>query len=838
MDEQLIAAIESKDLQRVEELLSAGANPNARHNGQTLYQLVPHGADEIKCALIDAGADDPDLWSSLVWVMSTGRIETVRTLIAKGADINVSTYSGTPIQVAARRGQAEIAELLIEAGCDVDAGSSVSTPLISAIEQGHSDIALKLLQAGADPNRKPSFGGDSPIALASAQGHAAVVRALITAGADLNAKLASIRLKHRATQQTDDVEPEIAVDPFPVILTARCGHGEALATLLELGADAHQKDGEGFSAYDWATRNDDQAVLAVLHQFGITETRFTAEELLLLSAQNGNLDILQSALNQGADVNARDDRRKTRGKTALMLAAIAGHLQIVQTLLSVGADPNLTDQGANAEMVSEDLLEHVGLESLVDGGYCFGRSAIIAAAAVGQTEIIQTLIQAGANPNDTDVIGATPLSLASENSHLATVQVLVNAGAAINQTAILGNTPFLLACAKGAFEVAEFLVNHGADITIVNRDRETALMKAATLGNLPLVRLCIGQGETVNTISSEGQTALTQAAGASHHVQFDENDPNSGRSGSLEYRDDGCWEYCPLPEDQIIEVVQFLLQFGADPNLLGWETTSLAKAVENNHLRLVQILLSAGARLDIRDRSGDTAVSRAQLYRRQEILSLFRDHVGTDLSEFEARDNEDTDRDEDDRWGEELPEPDFSEFAQDPNYQQAIQQLAERCGSQPIVHDDRPGWVSLHVDTKRRKDLDIDDLQREFLEQGYFVYLPGSYYGDGPERVCILPTTDKYDAIALHQTNGCNYGVGPGYVTQWLKDLEETQPFVLTCIAHDTLSGRFLTPIEDPEGLAESMYEFCPDLVDQGVGSVERLVENLTAGDRLYFWWD
>ena len=60
-------------------------------------------------------------------------------------------------------------------------------------------------------------------------------------------------------------------------------------------------------------------------------------------------------------------------------------------------------------------------------------------------------------------------------------------------------------------------------------------------------------------------------------------------------------------------------------------------------------------------------------------------------------------------------------------------------------------------------------------------------------KLCILPTTDKYDAIALHHTNGANYGVGTGYIIEWLKKLELKQPFILTCIAHDTLSGRFLT---------------------------------------------
>lgn len=52
MDEQLIAAIESGDIERVRELLEAGANPNVKKGDYTAYQLVPHGNDEIKCALI------------------------------------------------------------------------------------------------------------------------------------------------------------------------------------------------------------------------------------------------------------------------------------------------------------------------------------------------------------------------------------------------------------------------------------------------------------------------------------------------------------------------------------------------------------------------------------------------------------------------------------------------------------------------------------------------------------------------------------------------------------------------------------------------------------------
>lgn len=221
----------------------------------------------------------------------------------------------------------------------------------------------------------------------------------------------------------------------------------------------------------------------------------------------------------------------------------------------------------------------------------------------------------------------------------------------------------------------------------------------------------------------------------------------------------------------------------------------------------------------------------------QHILAFLRQSTGTELSELE--DEEDFEEN-DERWGEELPPPNFSDAAQNPEYLQAVNDLAEICGSTPTLVNENefPGWFSIHVNSKRRKDIKTEELQNQFLQRGCFVYEPDYYYKEGPEKLCILPTTDKYDAIALHQTSGCNYNIGPGYVVQWLKDLEREQPFTLICIDHDTLAGNFLTPIENLEELAKRMYDFCPDIVDQGCGSVKNLAKELASTHKLFFWWD
>jgi len=841
MDEQLFAAIAAKNLHRVEELLAAGANPNASKNGKTAYQSVPYNCDEIKCALIEAGAEDPELKHSLVWVIRTGRINAVRTLIEKGADVNVPTGCGTPIHQAASDGRTEIVELLIAAGADVDAGNSIGTPLLRAIEREHTEVALKLIAAGANPSETGRFSDTPPIAMAATRGLSEVIRALIDAGADVNAIAPHITLNQleynrsvRAAWKEDNaaklVETEVAVNTYPVILAARCGRAETLAVLLETGADPHCKDGEGLSAYDWAVRNEDAEILAVLRRFGITETRFDPDEKLILAAERGDTEVVRDCLNAGADPNARDDRSRTRDFTPLMLAAIAGHSEIVAALLTAGADPNVTDRGPNAQPVPDWLLEHTDMETLASMGERFGRTALMMVAEIGNAQIVRQLLEAGADPNFTDAVDYTALAFAAANDRLETVRVLVEAGADVNGAVTYGNTSLMLACEKGAVDVARFLLDRGADANTTNRDRETALMRAAEIGHPSLVRLLVDRGADPNVVSSLNHTAISLAAEASHFV------PVKTNRGSYS-------ELQPLPEDRLIEVVELLLKAGADPNHPECSTTPVIEAAAHCQLRLIKLLLDNGARLDIGNRYGNTAISRAKFYGQQKVLEFLREYTGTDLSEFDAIESEpEPDRDPEEearRWGEDVPQPDFSEAAQNPNYQQAVDELAEICGSTPVDRYDIPGWFSLHVNTKRRQNIDTEQLQRQFLEKGCFVYEPGySYSGTRPERLCILPTTDKYDAIALHQTNGCNYGIGPGYVIQWLKELEATQPFILTCIAHDTLAGRFLTPIQDPEGLAERMYDFCSDIIEQGCGSIERLAARLAESDDLFFWWD
>jgi hypothetical protein len=115
------------------------------------------------------------------------------------------------------------------------------------------------------------------------------------------------------------------------------------------------------------------------------------------------------------------------------------------------------------------------------------------------------------------------------------------------------------------------------------------------------------------------------------------------------------------------------------------------------------------------------------------------------------------------------------------------------------------------------------------------VFSPDSTFDN---RIAVVPTTDKYQVLFAMQTNGQNYDLMPDDVVAWLRALEKHQPFLLTCAGFDFVGGRFTTQIAKPAALAKRMYEFCPDIVDQGCGDTKALAAELRKSQTFFFWWD
>ena len=100
----------------------------------------------------DAGNVDSELRSAAI----EGRSDTVRALLANGADVNATDrYGWTPLMLAALASHDDTVQTLLANGAHVNAkGNGGATALIWAATLGHTDIVQRLVVDGADVDAK------------------------------------------------------------------------------------------------------------------------------------------------------------------------------------------------------------------------------------------------------------------------------------------------------------------------------------------------------------------------------------------------------------------------------------------------------------------------------------------------------------------------------------------------------------------------------------------------------------------------------------------------------------------------------------------------------------
>jgi ankyrin repeat protein len=142
------------------------------------------------------------------------------------------------------------------------------------------------------------------------------------------------------------------------------------------------------------------------------------------------------ALSRGVDPSADFGN----GYTPLMFAAQRGQLEAMQILLDAGADPNaLSPTGQCALGVAVFWGQESAVRFLLDhqarpSGHTGSKSAdppLVCAARSGMVsnETLELLIRAGADVNETDDQGTTPLIAARDAGLDEHVDVLIRAGA-------------------------------------------------------------------------------------------------------------------------------------------------------------------------------------------------------------------------------------------------------------------------------------------------------------------------------------------------------------------------------------------------------------------------
>jgi Domain of unknown function (DUF4253) len=106
------------------------------------------------------------------------------------------------------------------------------------------------------------------------------------------------------------------------------------------------------------------------------------------------------------------------------------------------------------------------------------------------------------------------------------------------------------------------------------------------------------------------------------------------------------------------------------------------------------------------------------------------------------------------------------------------------------------------------------------------------------DRIGIIKGTDQYEILRIMHTNGDDEDVSHEDVIAKLKQWEKRIRFEIVGAENDWVEIEFRTMPQDLNAFAEDVYEFSPDTVDEGTGSVAELVRDISATKRLVLWWN
>jgi hypothetical protein len=157
----------------------------------------------------------------------------------------------------------------------------------------------------------------------------------------------------------------------------------------------------------------------------------------------------------------------------------------------------------------------------------------------------------------------------------------------------------------------------------------------------------------------------------------------------------------------------------------------------------------------------------------------------------------------------------------------------------PTEDDDSAPAAGIVLVTRSGQGRDALRAVRSALDgSGYSAYLNDQAFGHGPDKIAVMKTTNPYDYLAVVRTDGINYDLEHAQVLARYREWADRFGLSLVGAGQDWLEAEFSSQPSDWLAVAREVYEFCPDVVEQGTNDVETLAQEMRSTNTLYLWWD
>ncbi len=411
----------------------------------------------------------------------------------------------------------------------------------------------------------------------------------------------------------------------PFLDAAYYGDIPALEKMLAKGTDVNVKNGYGTTA-------------------------------LLVATNHARTEVVKFLLEKGADPNINN-----AGHTPLFYAACLADLQSVKALLEKGADVNANNSIALVsairsvpDRVLENEREQI-FRLFLDKGVKVPAQAIIAAADGKNLAILNELLSRNSDVKAKNADGNTALHVACESGTAEIVKALIDKGADVNEKNGDGETPLMIAAEGNRLAIIEVLLNNGADVNVKDGDNETALDYATDKTIILLLNQAKSGKKSGSTYAADDVHSLVLKGDVAKLKELLKKDPSainakdSSGATPLHYAakmhnkesvaillankadvnakdNDGKTplHYAAWGSETPVDVIQILLENGADPNAESHGETPFHIAVAFYRMDVVKLMLDYKADVKIKYRGETSVLKIAQSH--PEIMKLLLDH--------------------------------------------------------------------------------------------------------------------------------------------------------------------------------------------------------------------
>lgn len=387
----------------------------------------------------------------------------------------------------------------------------------------------------------------------------------------------------------------------------------------------------------------------------------------MIIANASTESIHQRLAGEPVDINAQT----TTGLSAMMMAALRGRHDTLALLKGFGAHSHLRDQqgqtalhwavnGACLQLQVETFppsanfiqsVRYLEASIPVDSVDSAGRTPLHFATQCGFYDVVESLLDLGAQVNLQDQQGWAALHYATTRAQKPIIELLFARGAEVNLQTRDGKTPLLLTLARIEAEpedsiirrsdLVDYLLDHGADVNLSDGSGVTPLIQAADyFGGLMIKRLR-ERGALPNAVAANGDYAILNSIKVRDITALDIycEDPEVCFEPREGYFTPNRTPLQALAEsDQIpTDYIRSFRKRGAKLNTATAEGTPLHFAAKNSNIEMAKAFVIEGADVNAQNAAGETplliACKQSNYYVALELLKFYAnpntpDHSG------------------------------------------------------------------------------------------------------------------------------------------------------------------------------------------------------------------